>query len=105
MIQSLSGRRTRYDQHIFARDDEFAQYFREVRIGSEVSEINVFFHPVISSDSSRRCSVFSQLFSRKCARHDHSGCETKRQVIRRLRSEEHTSELQSLTNLVCRLLL
>src|SRR5258706_2573185 len=30
---------------------------------------------------------------------------TKRRDIHQLRSEEHTSELQSLTNLVCRLLL
>src|SRR5262249_61860793 len=29
----------------------------------------------------------------------------ERQPVRHLRSEEHTSELQSLTNLVCRLLL
>src|SRR5437667_2901521 len=84
MIQSLSRRRTRYDQHIFARDAEFAQCFRESWIGSEVSQVNVFLYPVISSDFSRRGSVLSQLCRRKCARHDHSGCESKRQMIRRL---------------------
>src|SRR5438034_10394254 len=84
VIQSLSRRRTRYDQHIFARDAEFAQCFRESRIGSEVSEVNVFFYPFVSSDFSRRGSILSQLFRRKCARHDHSGCESKRQMIRRL---------------------
>src|SRR5438046_6991085 len=31
--------------------------------------------------------------------------ESRRKTINELRSEEHTSELQSLTNLVCRLLL
>src|SRR5438093_3018686 len=33
------------------------------------------------------------------------GSDRNRRFARRLRSEEHTSELQSLTNLVCRLLL
>src|SRR5262249_56438536 len=33
------------------------------------------------------------------------GAKTPRQLIADVRSEEHTSELQSLTNLVCRLLL
>ena len=84
VIQSLSRRRTRYDQHLFARDAEFAQCFRESWIGSEVSEVSVFLCPVISSDFSRRGSVLSELFRRKCARHNHSGCESKRQMIRRL---------------------
>src|SRR5207237_10597636 len=84
VIQSLSRRRTRYDQHLFARDAEFAQCFRESWIGSEVSEVSVFLCPVISSDFSRRGSVLSELFGRKCARHNHSGCESKRQMIRRL---------------------
>src|SRR5438093_7144064 len=34
-----------------------------------------------------------------------SGCSTRSGSSSRSRSEEHTSELQSLTNLVCRLLL
>src|SRR5258706_6205723 len=34
-----------------------------------------------------------------------AGCEGRRHARPQLRSEEHTSELQSLTNLVCRLLL
>ena len=84
MIQSLSRRRTRYDQHIFARDAEFAQCFRESRIGGEIREVYVFLHSVISPDLSRRCSILSQLFRRKWAGHNHSGCETKRQMIRRL---------------------
>src|SRR5437016_10710472 len=84
MIQRLSRRRTRYDQHIFARDAEFAQCFPEFWIGNEVSEVSVFLYPVISSDFSRRCSVLSQFCRRKCARHNHSGGETKRQMIRRL---------------------
>src|SRR5688572_25987812 len=33
------------------------------------------------------------------------GITTKRQVVLKMRSEEHTSELQSQSNLVCRLLL
>src|SRR5437016_7358749 len=38
-------------------------------------------------------------------RERHGGEEPQRPGSGRLRSEEHTSELQSLTNLVCRLLL
>src|SRR5258706_4009345 len=34
-----------------------------------------------------------------------SRCALRQSFLRRSRSEEHTSELQSLTNLVCRLLL
>src|SRR5258706_5090379 len=36
---------------------------------------------------------------------DRRGARAPRSGLRRSRSEEHTSELQSLTNLVCRLLL
>src|SRR5438093_5904162 len=40
------------------------------------------------------------------ARHRHvAGLDLARRRAHRIRSEEHTSELQSLTNLVCRLLL
>src|SRR5437016_10700044 len=39
------------------------------------------------------------------ARHERDPARVAAQVNRRERSEEHTSELQSLTNLVCRLLL
>src|SRR5258706_11473943 len=38
-------------------------------------------------------------------RSPHSDASSSRRSPRRARSEEHTSELQSLTNLVCRLLL
>src|SRR5258706_9653861 len=36
---------------------------------------------------------------------DNNGCITSATATVNIRSEEHTSELQSLTNLVCRLLL
>ena len=40
-----------------------------------------------------------------CVMHAVARCAPKIAIIRLMRSEEHTSELQSLTNLVCRLLL
>src|SRR5437016_6487697 len=48
------------------------------------------------------CSV-QCIFGGGCARLDLRHVEVARKAL--LRSEEHTSELQSLTNLVCRLLL
>src|SRR5688572_31986928 len=42
---------------------------------------------------------------RRALRHDRDADEHRRESVRRARSEEHTSELQSQSNLVCRLLL
>src|SRR5258706_10969247 len=43
--------------------------------------------------------------ARSLARPSSTRCSSTRCSLRNTRSEEHTSELQSLTNLVCRLLL
>src|SRR5258706_11972706 len=52
-------------------------------------------------DSKRRCSRHSENRRSRWRRGSTRRCFCRQ----RLRSEEHTSELQSLTNLVCRLLL
>src|SRR5438046_6810274 len=54
-------------------------------------------------DAARPAGPRVLLLSRRAARHAHGSFPGAR--CRRDRSEEHTSELQSLTNLVCRLLL
>src|SRR5262249_56029042 len=51
-----------------------------------------------TTGSARWCGCRRRTPARRCARRTPSGTH-------HLRSEEHTSELQSLTNLVCRLLL
>src|SRR5438093_13789531 len=53
----------------------------------------------------RSASQVSQLQGIEHAVEVAIGHQPPHRVVARLRSEEHTSELQSLTNLVCRLLL
>src|SRR5262249_58182350 len=50
-------------------------------------------------------SASAQASTRRSSRASTSGSPSTRRRYARRRSEEHTSELQSLTNLVCRLLL
>src|SRR5260370_12951657 len=53
----------------------------------------------------RRTGTFGQLEERQGAQHDPDLLYAAVQQVRVVRSEEHTSELQSHLNLVCRLLL
>src|SRR5437016_10240696 len=48
---------------------------------------------------------YTTLFRSDCGAHGRPSPAWRRRLCTAVRSEEHTSELQSLTNLVCRLLL
>src|SRR4051812_49941540 len=57
------------------------------------------------SQRSWRLGPWSTLGTNQAARCRRSGCRSHRRHLAAWRSEEHTSELQSHVNLVCRLLL
>src|SRR2546430_13368124 len=61
------------------------------------------FRSKVSGETVRRCDEVSPAAARPSQRS--SGNRNSLDILLRLRSEEHTSELQSQSNLVCRLLL
>src|SRR5262245_64082780 len=72
------------------------------RIGSVASHPDVRDAPGMSAMPSIATASVRRNKTLRCAM---SGCEQSQQVDHLVRSEEHTSELQSLRHLVCRLLL
>ena len=85
----------------------YTTLFRSTGIIDNSSFISVGFIPWKDIDSISELMVKGQQFIRKHIKDSKKYTQQAKPFTKRmlLRSEEHTSELQSLTNLVCRLLL
>src|SRR5262249_34180075 len=90
-----------------AGDHRSETFHRERAIDGQTEVARGVFARYLSGDSYERFAQFVDSGAGFRADRDNRRCLKKGalQVVFRLRSEEHTSELQSLTNLVCRLLL
>src|SRR5689334_20550831 len=84
MIQSIVRWRPHQDQHIIRFNSKLTQPRTKQRIGLKVGEVNILLRAVIPPDLLHTRAIPSQTLRRKTRRHDDTGRETEREMIRRL---------------------